>query len=172
MEPTEFRKLMAGFPAPVTVVTTSLDRKPFGATVSSFASLSLEPPLISIALIEDSALARIIDQSRTFAVNLLAHRQTDVAMTFASRVDNRFANTSWVWEEGLPRVVGAASFMICDLHQGVQGGDHRMMFGHVRSCHITDQPPLVYTAREFGTHSRLISDRAPSINDIIAAYAA
>lgn len=171
MDLIEFRTLMAGVPAPVTVVTTQLDGKPFGATVSSFASLSLDPPLISVALIEGSALLGVIRQAGRFAVNLLGHRQADVAMSFASRAKDRFEDVSWVWESGLPYIIGAASYVTCDLFQAVQGGDHALLFGLARTTHITDEPPLVYTARAFGTHSKLISDRQPTICDAITACA-
>lgn len=171
MDTNDFRSLMARVPAPVTVVTASLDGKPVGATVSSFASLSLDPPLISIALMAQSGLADVIAGSASFAVNLLGHCQEAIAMAFASRAEDRFSDVSWVWENGLPRIIGAASFMVCALHQEVQGGDHRLMFGRVLSSHLTDEPPLVYTARAFGTHSKLISDRMPTVRDAIRACA-
>jgi flavin reductase (DIM6/NTAB) family NADH-FMN oxidoreductase RutF len=171
MDLSEFRGLMAGVPAPVTVVTTRWNGQPFGATVSSFASLSLDPPLISIGLIEGSTLLGVIRKAGRFAVNLLGHRQTDVALSFASRARDRFENVSWVWRSGLPHVIGAASFVACDLHQEVQGGDHALLFGLAQSAHVTDEPPLVYTARAFGTHSTLISDRQPTIGDTITACA-
>ena len=56
MDQTAFKSLMAGVPAPVTVVTTVGAGHPKGATVSSLASLSLEPALVSIALIKGSTL--------------------------------------------------------------------------------------------------------------------
>lgn len=162
---------MAGVPAPVTVVTTHVDGHPHGATVSSFASLSLEPPLISIALIEGSALLCSIRQAGRFAINLLGHRQTDIAVTFASRGRNRFENVSWVWTSNLPHILGAASFVACAIHEDVPAGDHALLFGLVDDALITDEPPLVYTARVFGTHSKLISDRQPTIRDAITACA-
>ena len=66
----EFRDLMAGVCAPVTVITTADDDGPHGATVSSLASLSLRPALLSIALdTRSSLLARILTTGR-FGVNV------------------------------------------------------------------------------------------------------
>jgi flavin reductase (DIM6/NTAB) family NADH-FMN oxidoreductase RutF len=171
IEPTAFKALMAGVPAPVTVVTTAEKGKPFGATVSSFASLSLAPPLISIALIEGSSLLGTVRKSRRFAVNLLGHRQADIALRFASRNEDRFESVSWVWDENLPRILNAASFVVCELEQEVMAGDHALLFGRVTDGRVTTEPPLVYTARAFGTNSKLISERELTIGDAIAACA-
>lgn len=166
-----FRKTLTGVPAPVTVVTTRHNDGPYGATVSSFASLSLDPPLISIALIEGSVLLGHIRQSGRFAVNLLNYRQEELALAFASRNADRFGLASWVWAAGLPHIVGASAFLACDVHQEVAGGDHALLFGLVEDAITSDTPPLVYTARLFGTHSKLISDRQATIRDAIAACA-
>lgn len=171
MDPAEFKRLMAKVPAPVTVVTTRFEDRPCGATVSAFASLSLEPPLISVALINGSSLLGLVRQSRRFAVNLLGHRQADLAMRFASRIEDRFESVSWVWDERLPRITGASSFIVCDLEHEVPGGDHALLFGRVIAARITDEPPLVYTARVFGTNSKLVSGREPTIGDAITACA-
>ena len=166
-----FRRTMAGVPAPVTIVTTRGDDGPHGATVSSFSSLSLDPPLVSIALIEGSALLGHIRRSGRFAVNLLNHRQEELALAFARRGGDRFGAVSWIWDAGLPHIVGAASFLACDLYREVPGGDHAMLFGLVGDAIASDAPPLVYTARVFGTHSTLIADRQTTIRDAIAACA-
>jgi flavin reductase (DIM6/NTAB) family NADH-FMN oxidoreductase RutF len=171
MESVDFKKLMAAVPAPVTIITTAVEGKAHGATVSSFASLSLTPPLISIALIEGSHLLCAIRGSGKFAVNLLSHRQADLAVAFASRAADRFAGVSWVWTDGLPQILDAASFVVCELEQQVCAGDHTLLFGRVCAAQLSERPPLVYTSRVFGTHSKLVSDRQPTIIDVISACA-
>lgn len=170
MDQLRFRNLMARVPAPVTVVTTVCDGDPKGATVSSFASLSLEPPLITIALINGTALLESIRASKIFAVNLLGHRQSEIALQFASRTPDRFAGVSWNMDAGLPRLHGAASYLKCALEAEIEGGDHILIFGRVEDCSITDEPPLVYTARKFGTHSKLVSDREKPIDQLLSIY--
>lgn len=171
MEPTRFKALMARVPAPVTVVATRSEGRPCGATVSSFASLSLDPPLISIALINGTTLLEQIRAERRFAVNLLGQRQAEIALAFAGPAETRFDGVSWSWQDDLPRLNGVASYIECDLHQEIAGGDHALLFGLVRSCDVSDEPPLVYTARKFGTHSKLVADREHSIADKIRAFA-
>ncbi len=169
MDESEFKNLMASVPAPVTVVT-SVDRgAPVGATVSSFASLSLEPKLVSIGLIEGSRILATLRTNRRFAINLLSHSQADLALQFASREPDRFAQVNWVWHNGLPRLNGIASYLECCIESDIQAGDHAMIFCRVLACQTHETPPLVYTARKFGTHSKLIADRTRSVSDAIEA---
>ncbi len=172
IEPQEFRDLMAGVCAPVTVVTTTVDGRPYGATVSSFTSLSLNPPLVSVAFDRGSALLGQIREAGRFGVNILGHAQDDLAMTFARRGADRFAGTDWFDDHGLPRLGDAPSWMVCDLHQTVEAGDHLLLFGLVRAASSRkDLAPLVYAHRTFGTHSRFAERPRPSIADLIAACA-
>jgi flavin reductase (DIM6/NTAB) family NADH-FMN oxidoreductase RutF len=162
IEPHEFRDLMAGVCAPVTVVTTTGDGRPYGATVSSFTSLSLNPP----------ALLGQIREAGRFGVNILGHAQDDLAMTFSRRGADRFAGTDWFDDRGLPRLADAAGWMVCDLYRCVEAGDHLLLFGLVRAASSRkDLAPLVYAHRTFGTHSRFAERPRPSIADLIAACA-
>jgi flavin reductase (DIM6/NTAB) family NADH-FMN oxidoreductase RutF len=170
MDASSFKTLMSRVPAPVTVVTTRDGETPIGATVSSFASLSLDPPLISIALIAGSALLGRIRDAGRFGVNVLAHDQAEIALSFAGAVESRFSGASWTWRDRLPRLHGVASFVVCDLWQDVPAGDHALLFGLVRECDTTEAAPLVYTARRYGTHSRLIADREPDLAARLRAF--
>lgn len=166
-----FRDLMAGVCAPVAVVTTRVDGMPFGATVSSFASLSLEPPLITVAFDRRSTVLGEIVKAGRFGVNLLGHGQDDLAVLFARRGAERFADTPWHDDNGLPRLDGTAGWASCDLYRTVEGGDHLLLFGLVTAAGRAELPPLVYAHRTFGTHSRLSERPRPSIVDQIAACA-
>jgi len=171
VEPQAFRDMMAGVCAPVTVVTTLNDGKPCGATVSSFASLSLDPPLVTVAFDRGSGvLAQILAEQR-FGVNLLGHDQADLAMLFAKRDVDRFGQIAWHFDDGLPRLDGAAGWLECELYEALAGGDHMLLFGHVVGASRAELPPLVYAYRTFGTHSRYGERPRPAIVDSIAALA-
>ncbi len=171
VDPRRFRDLMAAVCAPVTVVTTTSADRPYGATVSSFASLSLEPPLVTIALDHRSGLLVHILQAGRFGVNLLGHAQADLATLFAQRDTDRFAETTWHLDRGLPRLDGAAGWVVCGVHNVVAGGDHALILGRVEAASRTDLPPLIYGHRTFGTHSRYEQRPRTVIVDQIAACA-
>jgi flavin reductase (DIM6/NTAB) family NADH-FMN oxidoreductase RutF len=171
MRDQDFRDFMAGVCAPVTVVTTADDDGPHGATVSSFASLSLCPTLVSVALDRRSGLlARILGTGR-FGVNVLASADDELALRFARRDDDRFAQVQWGPSRGLPRLDGAAGWAACDLRQVVEGGDHLLLVALVTHAESTQRSPLVYGHRTFGTHSRFADRPRKPIVDTIAACA-
>lgn len=166
-----FRDLMAGVCAPVAIVTTADDNGPHGATVSSLASVSLRPALLSIALDRKSALlARILDRC-AFGVNVLGRGQDDLAMVFASRGVDRFTEVGWSMDCRLPRLEGSVGWAACELYQTVQAGDHLLLVGLVRHAASSPQPPLIYGHRTFGTHSQFGQRPRRPIVDHIAACA-
>src|ERR1700727_787104 len=79
VDATVFRDTLARVPTPVTVVTSHIDRRPHGTTVSAFSSLSLEPPMILVSLDQNSDLLKIIQETGRFGVNVLAVGQQSLA---------------------------------------------------------------------------------------------
>lgn len=166
-----FRDLMAGVCAPVAIVTTADQEGVHGATVSSLASVSLRPPLVSIALDCNSALlARILDHGR-FGVNVLGRAQDDLAVVFASRGVDRFHYVDWSMADGLPRLEGTVGWAACDLVQSVMAGDHQLLIGLVCRAASSQHAPLIYGHRTFGTHSRFQQRPRTPVADCIAACA-
>ena len=166
-----FRDLMAGVCAPVTVVTTAIDGIPHGATVSAFTSLSLRPPMVTIALDRNSVLlSRILEVGR-LGVNVLGRAQDDLALAFAGRVTDRFAGVEWRMEHGLPRLLEAPGWMVCDLAGTVEGGDHVLLLAEVVECATVVAAPLVYGHRTFGTHSAFERRPRRPVTDHVEACA-
>lgn len=164
-----FRDLMAGVCAPVTIVTTADQTGPHGATVSSLASVSLRPALISIALDRRSALLDRITTTRRFGVNVLHAGQDTEAALFAQRDTDRFAAVSWTPSQGLPRLDHTAGWAACELWQVVEAGDHLLLLGLVTHADSAPVAPLVYAHRTFGTHSRFGDRPRTPVADSIAA---
>ncbi|MBB5937895.1 flavin reductase family protein [Streptomyces zagrosensis] len=149
----DFRDVMAGVCAPVTIVTTTQDATPHGTTVSAFASLSLRPPMVSLALDRASELLARVLVTERFGVNVLGAGQHEVAMTFARRTPDRFGAVPWQYDHGLPRLAGAPGWLVCTLASVVEGGDHLLLLGSVIHAQASTAAPLVYGNRVFGTHS-------------------
>lgn len=167
----EFRDVMASVCAPVTVVTALVDDQPHGTTVSAFASLSLRPPMITVALDRKSTALAMIQRAGRFGVNVLGQGQDDLALVFARRDVDRFAAADWHLDHGLPRLDGAASWLACDLATAVDGGDHLLLLGTVTHAGRTESAPLVYGHRVFGTHSHFAERPRRPIHDHVAACA-
>jgi flavin reductase (DIM6/NTAB) family NADH-FMN oxidoreductase RutF len=166
-----FRDLMAGVCAPVSVVTTIDADGPHGATISSLASLSLRPALVSIALdCRSSLLPRVVSVG-AFGINVLAADQVDLARVFARRDTDRFAATSWSPHRGLPLLPGVAGWATCRLWSTVDGGDHLLLIGEVTDAGAIPVAPLVYGHRTYGTHSGFRTRPRTPIADVIAACA-
>jgi flavin reductase (DIM6/NTAB) family NADH-FMN oxidoreductase RutF len=166
-----YREVMASVCSPVAVVTATAGGEPHGATVSSLAGLSMQPPLITVAFDRRSALLQRILAAGRFGVNLLSHQQVDLAALFARRQADRFGEVSWRDDGGLPRLDGAAGWMACELYRSVPGGDHLLLFGLVTAASRAEYPPLVYAYRTFGSHSRFTERPRPPIVDQITACA-
>lgn len=149
----DFRDLMAGVCTPVTVITTAQDGTAYGATVSAFASLSLRPPMVSLALDRASGLLARVLATRRFGVNVLGADQDETARIFARRATDRFRAVPWRYDHGLPRLVDAPGWLVCELTSVAEGGDHLLLLGTAVHAAATDAAPLVYGHRTFGTHS-------------------
>jgi flavin reductase (DIM6/NTAB) family NADH-FMN oxidoreductase RutF len=148
-----FREVMARVATPVSIVTTLHDELPYGTTVSAFTSLSIDPPMVLVALDRGSDTLKSIRISGRFGLNILSAGQAETAATFASKGGSgKFDTTSWSISEGLPRIPGALGWITSTLADLVDGGDHVIALGLVQSAETTDGEPLVYHGRAFGSY--------------------
>lgn len=154
-----FVELMSGVCAPVTVVTAMTpEGRPHGSTVSSFASLSLDPPLVSFALDRASGLLTHLRPGARVGVNILGAHQQELASTFARPPrgpGGKFDGVTWTVRAGLPYLPESAGWTAGRVERHVDGGDHILLVVRVEEAEPTPAAPLVYARRVFGTHSRL-----------------
>ncbi|MFI6549346.1 flavin reductase family protein [Streptomyces prunicolor] len=154
---TAFREVMAGVAAPVTVVTAMEAGLPHGTTVSAFTSLSMNPPMILVALDGGSELLGLVKSSRRFGVNVLGRSQSALALAFARKGGAaKFAGVPWEADSGIPRLPDAPGWLVCEVADMVTGGDHVIVLGTVVAAETADGQPLTYHARSFGTHTALV----------------
>ncbi|MGH8966128.1 MAG: flavin reductase family protein [Actinomycetes bacterium] len=153
LRPDEFRAALATVCQPVTVVTSSRSGRAHGTTVGAFSALSLDPPLVCLALDRASDLLSCIAHSRCFGVNVLAHDQQELAIGFARKGVDKFAGLAWSWDGSLPRLPDVTSWLACTVAEFTQGGDHVLVLGRVGAAEVTENLPLTYLRRRFGTHS-------------------
>lgn len=148
-----FRDVMADVATPVTVVTTTCADGPRGTTVSAFASLSMDPLMVMVALDRSSRLLSAVRESGRFGVNVLGRDQVGAALAFARKGGaEKFDGVGWTYDEDLPMLTHVPGWIACEVADYVEGGDHVVLFGRVISARTTGGAPLTYHSRSFGTH--------------------
>ena len=143
---TTFRKALSRFPTGVAVATLlSESGQPKGMTISSFNSVSMEPPLILWSIGLEAACFADFRQADKFAINILSAEQTDISQQFASAQEDRFAGLEWQLSDfGLPLIHGTTASLECTVWNRYAGGDHEIIVGEVHHLTQQDKTPLLY----------------------------
>ena len=143
----DLRRALQAHGAGVVIVTTAGPEGPAGLTVTSFTSLSLNPPLISFSIGRKSSTLAAFRMSSCFAVHVLGSKQHELAQRFAAKGADRFAPPT-EWTEGplgVPILNGALAHMICTRHAVLGFGDHSLFVGCVIvASKGQDGPALVH----------------------------
>src|SRR5215813_13957730 len=149
----QFRQVMGNFATGITVVTTrDAHGKPYGLTVNSFTSVSLDPILVLVCLDNRlSGLQAFLD-TRHFGVSILSEHQEDVSRMFAKKDSERPANIYFDGRLGLPLMRNALAVMECETVKIFEGGDHQIFLGEVKSAEmLQNDHPLLYFRGKYRT---------------------
>jgi flavin reductase (DIM6/NTAB) family NADH-FMN oxidoreductase RutF len=149
----EFRRVCGRFATGV-IVATVLDAQgqPHGLTVNSFASVSLEPPLVLLCLGRDVSVMDAFAATRFFGINVLAACQRELAERFARHGLDRFAGVAWRrGETGAPLLEGVLATLECAVHQRIAAGDHEILLGEALYTGAAEGAPLVFFASGYHT---------------------
>jgi len=146
-----FRQVLSHFPTGVVVVTGMTADGPAGLAVGSFASVSLEPPLVGFFVALSSTSWPPIRPSGHFCVNLLASAQSDVCRTFARSGGDKFAGVSWTHSNGgSPVLDGVVAWVDCEVEQEIETGDHQLVIGRVLDLEVANgEAPLLFHRGSF-----------------------
>lgn len=150
----ELRAVMGRFPAGVAVVTVELRGQRIGLTVASLVSLSLEPPLVGVAIRRDAALHELLREAGRFGVSMLGEGQDSLAQHFARGVP-----PIALWEgiavrnqEGPPELDGAVGWLTCAVTAEHPAGDHTFFVGDVDAAEAGPaRSPLVFYRQSYTT---------------------
>lgn len=141
------RNALGTFATGVTVVT-ALDPggKPYGMTANSFASVSLDPPLVLWNVGRDAWCYREFCAVDFFAVHVLTENQQRVAEHFAMKNVDKFGAISWhSGPHGVPKFDEFMTCFLCRSEQIVEGGDHAIIMARVESYDLRDHTrPLLF----------------------------
>jgi flavin reductase (DIM6/NTAB) family NADH-FMN oxidoreductase RutF len=147
----EFRRACGRFATGVAVATV-LDGQsaPHGLTVSSFTSVSLEPPLVLICLGHAVTCIDLFRAAKYFGINVLRADQLELSERFARKGADRFDGTLWErGETGVPLIPGATAQMELAAHQRIASGDHDIFVGRMIRAVVRDGDPLLYFASAY-----------------------
>lgn len=145
VDPRQFRDVLGHFPTGVTVVTgVDSSGTPFGITIGSFVSVSLDPPLVGFLPGKKSRSWPSIAQSGAFCVNILGADQDELCWRFAKEPaegeESRFGGLSWAASStGSPILPGVVGWIDCTVESVSEAGDHWFVLGRVVDlAHDTD----------------------------------
>lgn len=146
LDPRALRRALGCFATGVAVVTAA---SPYGmlagVTVNSFASLSLDPPLVLWSLSARSPNLGLFRNATHFAVNILAEDQRDLSARFATPMPSKFAGVDWTPGLGnAPLLPGCAARFECATAAQAEGGDHVLFTGRVERHWEGEREPLLF----------------------------
>ncbi|MDN5860843.1 MAG: flavin reductase family protein, partial [Pseudonocardia sp.] len=146
VSPAAMRDVLGHFVTGIVVVTSIGPDGPLGFTCQSFASLSLDPPLVSFAPARTSTTWPRIRAIGAFCVNVLATEHADVSARFARTGVDRFACVGWrPAPSGAPLLDGVSAWIDCALWAEHDGGDHTIAIGRVLELGAdASRLPLLY----------------------------
>ncbi|MCO5207150.1 MAG: hydroxymethylglutaryl-CoA lyase [Anaerolineae bacterium] len=167
-----FKQAMSQFASGVTVVTTRVNDTPIGVTASSFNSLSVDPPLVTVSLNKRMFSHKVIADSGQFAVNVLGAHQAEWGMRFAGMMPDmtdRFAGIdTFEAVTGCPILPDVLAWVDCDVWATYDGGDHTIFVGQVVDLGVSDSElPLLYHSRLWRRSESLDEPTLPPTATII-----
>lgn len=151
--PRHFRDVLGHFPTGVCIVTAiDRDGEPVGMTVGSFASVSLDPPLVAFFPDRNSTTFPRIREAASYCVNVLAAAQEPVCRIFATRGIDKFAAVDWrPAPSGAPILEGVVAWIDCEPESITEAGDHYVFMGRVRALEVENPTlPLLFFQGGYG----------------------
>jgi flavin reductase (DIM6/NTAB) family NADH-FMN oxidoreductase RutF len=146
LDPTQLRRALGRFATGVAVVTAQApDGVPVGMTMSSFNSVSLDPPLVLFSVDRRAHSLPAILRADGYGINVLGQDQQDVSTRFA-----RTGGDKWSGIEhrpgfaGAPLLAGAIAQFECAPHAQHDGGDHVIILARVVRFNAIDEAPLIF----------------------------
>lgn len=149
----DFRRVLGHFPTGVAAITsTGPDSLPVGMAVSSFTSVSLEPPLVAFFPAKSSTTWPSVRERGAFCVNILGVDQEAICRRLATKGGDKFAEIAWTRDiAGLPELTGAVAWIYCDIDAVHDAGDHEIVVGRVRRLEVDESvSPLLFYRGGYG----------------------
>lgn len=146
VDPAQFRQLCGHFATGVVIITaTAPDGSPVGMTANSFASVSLDPPLISVNVDHSAEMHGVLLTAKGFVLNILESGQEALSRRFAGNVPQRFDGVGYHLDDrGFLLLDGSLASIACVPHATFEAGDHSIFVGRVMGGLVATGRPLLY----------------------------
>jgi flavin reductase (DIM6/NTAB) family NADH-FMN oxidoreductase RutF len=144
-----YRQVMGNWGTGVTVVTTKdQNGQPYGLTVSSFTSVSMDPILVLVCLDDRLSGLQFFKDSMNFGVSILSEAQQEVSRLFAKKDTLRPPDLYFNGETGIPLIRDSLVTLECETTEIYPGGDHSIFLGKVLAAELhgamQGTKPLLY----------------------------
>lgn len=147
----EFRNALGSFPTGIVVVTAGEGGNLRGITVNSFASVSLDPPLILWCIAKSSRRYDLFTKAAEFTVSVLSEGERAAAEAIATAGEGELAGVAWeACETGPAAIAGAVAVFECTREVLYDGGDHIIIVGRVHTFRQRDGAPLTFLRGRYG----------------------
>ena len=152
IDPRDFRNALGSYATGVTIITAAgTDGKPYGLTCNSFASVSLNPPLVLWSLVLYSSSLSVFQNASHFAVNVLGVSQQALSNKFAKSSDDKFVGVDWTPGVGnAPLLRDSVANFQCRAVNRYYGGDHVIFLGAVEAYAYNRDEPLLFARGGYG----------------------
>lgn len=150
-DPRAFRDALGHYATGVTIVTVPSADGPIGITANSFASVSLDPPLVLWSPAKSSKRFNYFSGAPHFAIHILDADQKDTCNGFV-KDKSAFEGLDWVeGAHGVPHIRGCLARFECALDAEHDAGDHTIIVGRVTGASARDGVPLMFQGGRFVT---------------------
>jgi flavin reductase (DIM6/NTAB) family NADH-FMN oxidoreductase RutF len=153
IEPDQVRQAMRLWTSGVTIVTAAHENEQHGMTVSSFTSISLDPPLVMIVLQKTTRTSDLVSRAQAFGATILSADQKEISDRFAGRGDDskdRMEGTETeMLDTGAPFIKGGLAYFDCRLRQTIDAGTSLIFIGEVIAVRQFEGQPLLYHDRQY-----------------------
>ena len=156
IDPRDFRSALGTYATGVTIITAAApDGRPYGLTCNSFASVSLNPPLVLWSLVVYSSSLTVFQNASHFTVHVLGVSQQALANKFAKSSDDKFTGVDWTPGLGnAPVLAESVANFQCRSVNRYYGGDHVIFLGAVEAYTYNAKEPLLFARGDVWPISR------------------
>ena len=148
--PQALKEFNRQFVTGVTIVTTMANGVPKGLAVNSYASISLEPPLVLVCIQKTSSTYPALFSSSHVGINILSTEQVDTVNAFARSSQDKFKGVGWhAGPQGSPLIDGSSASIEAEIRDRFQAQTHTLFVCRARHSEISDADPMIYRAGAF-----------------------